>query len=905
MSARDKAPKAGTAAAAPEGRRSLRVLYVEDRPADAELTLRELKRSGFDVTTDMAETADAFRAKVRTERYDVILADYGLQGWTGMDAFDITRELGLDTPFILVTGSLGDEAAVDCVKRGVADYVLKDRLSRISVAIRRALEQRDLRAREAAATAALQASEQRYRALTEQSTDLIVIVDAEARIIYASPSVTHILGYESKDLLGELTFYRIHPDDQQRVRTVFAGVMAGGQASSPGQFRFRHRDGSWRVLESVVTNLLRDPVVSGVVVNLRDITERRQTEETLRWEQFLMLTLMDNVPDAIYFKDASSRFIRINRSLARLFGLSDPAQAVGRTDSDFFTPEHAEAARKTEEEVIRTGQPVLNIEEMETWPDRPPTWASSTKMPMRDASGAIIGTFGISRDITERKRAEEALRTSEAEHRGLVEYAPLAIYRATRAGRFLMVNPALVRMLGYGSVEEVLRLDIARDVYADPAERERLLRGDASVPEVAWKRKDGTHIAVRISSRVIPADSEEGAFNEGLVEDVTEQRNLENQFRQAQRLEAVGRLAGGVAHDFNNILTVIAAFSAMLLQDFAENDPRRQDVEEIRLATQRATDLTRQLLAFSRRQVLRPKVLNLNAVVASLEKMLRRMIGEDVALDIRLDQALGATRTDAGQIEQVILNLAVNARDAMPGGGTLRIETRNAEIDEDLARDHPPLGPGQFVMLSVIDTGIGMDTETRSHIFEPFFTTKDPGKGTGLGLATVYGIVKQSQGFVFVTSEPGHGARFDIYLPRVNAPVDAPDMTPGGAVAAGGREVVLLAEDEVTVREVMASTLRQKGYDVIAAPDGRSALAMARARTGTIDLLVTDMIMPGMTGRELAEALVAERQGVRVLYMTGYTDDVVAQLDEGTPCLQKPFTPSALALKVREVLDRR
>jgi PAS domain S-box-containing protein len=520
----------------------------------------------------------------------------------------------------------------------------------------------------------------------------------------------------------------------------------------------------------------------------------------------------------------------------------------------------------------------------------------------------FVAVFDV---ITDRKRAEDDLRRSEAAYRGLVEYAPLGIYRSTAEGRFLTVNPALIRMLGYGWAEELLRLDIARDVYVDARQRASVLaefeRHDQAGTEMEWKRKDGSRITVRVNVRAIRDPVGGIECYEGLVEDVTQQRSLEAQFRQAQRLEAVGRLAGGVAHDFNNVLTAITGYSDLLLEDLDPSDPKRGDIEEIRTAAKRATVLTRQLLAFSRKQVLQTRVLNLNEVVQTLEKMLHRLIGEDVKLKLSLASDLGAVRADPGQLEQVVLNLAVNSRDAMPNGGRLTIETANIVLDEAYARDHAGATPGQCVMLAVSDTGIGMDAETRSHLFEPFFTTKELGKGTGLGLATVYGIVKQSGGYVWVYSEPGRGATFKIYLPRVQETVESQAPATIEQPAVGGRETVLLAEDDPSVREIVAQVLAQKGYRVLRAPDGQTAIEMARGQRGALHLLVTDLVMPGMTGRELAETLRAERPGLRVLYMSGYTDDAVVRhgvLEEGMPYLQKPFTPRALAAKVREVLDR-
>ncbi len=391
----------------------------------------------------------------------------------------------------------------------------------------------------------------------------------------------------------------------------------------------------------------------------------------------------------------------------------------------------------------------------------------------------------------------------------------------------------------------------------------------------------------------------------GTVFDVTERRRLEEQLLQSQKMEAVGRLAGGIAHDFNNLLTAIAGYSDLLLSELPANDARRESAVEIREAGRRAAGLTQQLLAFSRRQVLEPRVLDLNAVIAGMEKMLRRVIGEDIELTTALDPDLWRTMADPGQIEQAIVNLAVNARDAMPRGGQLTLETGNVTLDDQFASTYATVQPGPHVMLAVSDTGIGMDAALQSRLFEPFFTTKERGKGTGLGLSTTYGIVKQSGGSIWVYSEPGVGTTFKIYLPRCEEPLAESEAPPPPLTTRQGTETVLLVEDEAEVRRLVERLLRMQGYTVLSAPSPAEAISAARA-AGRIDLLVTDVIMPGMNGREMASVLAAERPRMRVLYMSGYTDAAIAQqgiLEPGTAFLSKPFTPDVLARKVREVLD--
>ena len=518
----------------------------------------------------------------------------------------------------------------------------------------------------------------------------------------------------------------------------------------------------------------------------------------------------------------------------------------------------------------------------------------------------------IERELREAK-GRAALRASEASYETLVERAPVGIYRSTPEGRFLSANPAVVRILGYDSVTDVLQLDLARDVYADSAERQRLLDQDTYTDrhyhdvEATWKRQDGRLLTVQLSVRAVRDGAGRVAYYETFVRDVTDQRRLQQQLVQSQKMEAVGRLAGGIAHDFNNLLTVITSYSDLLLEDLGADDPKRGDVEQVRKAAEGAAALTRQLLAFSRQQVLQPRAVSLNAVVENLQKILQRVLGDDVELATRLAPDLGTAQADVGQLEQVLMNLAVNARDAMPTGGKLTIETANAEHNPDDARGQGGAPTSRFVMLAVTDNGAGMDEATKTRIFEPFFTTKGLGKGTGLGLATVYGIVKQSRGFIWVYSEPGHGTSFKVYLPRVDAVAQAPAPAEVASVA-GGTETVLLVEDAAAVRTVTKHVLERQGYTVLEAPNGDAALRVAQGHRGPIHLLLTDVVMPGLSGRQLADQLARARPDVKVLYTSGYTDDSIVRhgvLEEGTAYLQKPFAPESLARKVRDVLDAR
>jgi PAS domain S-box-containing protein len=634
----------------PSGR-ALRVLIVEDDAADAELTVSVLKRAGYPLAFDVIDSATDFEERLAHADYDAILCDHNLGTWTGMEALEILKKSGKDIPFLVLTAVLGDEAAVEYVKRGATDYLLKDRLERLPVALSRAL------------------------------------------------------------------------------------------------------------------------------------------------------------------RDKANR---------------------------------------------------------------------------------------------------EALRASEAQFRRFIENLPLGVYRSTPDGRVLMANPALLRMLGYDSWQELAFRNLEgegfeaghpRSAFCEQIERE----GEARGLETACKRRDGSVIFVRESARAFRADDGRVLYYDGIVEDVTEPRRLEEQLRQAQKMEAVGRLASGVAHDFNNLLTIIIGYSDLLLERVSARDGMRPPVEEIKKAADRAASVTRQLLAFSRKQVLQPHILDLNSLLTNVDKMLRRMIGKNIELVTPLPSGLGRVNADPGQIEQVIMNLAANARDAMPQGGQLTLEAANVELDSSYVSSHGSVSPGHYVMIAMSDTGIGMDAETQACIFQPFFTAKQQSKGMGLGLATVYGIVRQSEGHIWVYSEPGKGTTFKVYLPRIDQAVEviAPTHVPVDEPTRGS-ETILLAEDEEAVCSLVRGVLESRGYDVLKTKGANEALEIGERHKEHIHLLLTDVVMPQMSGMELAEHLAPLHPETKVLYMSGYTDNAVVHLgllDPGTIFLQKPFTPDALARKVREVLE--
>jgi len=648
-----------------------------------------------------------------------------------------------------------------------------------------------------------------------------------------------------------------------------------------------------------------------VAATLQQKAPRRRAEQKLSLERELVNALMEHTPDHVYFKDTESRFLRVSQAMAKWLGLDEPAQAIGKTDFDFFDLEHAEPARTDELKIMETGEPVVGIEEREVWPDGRVTWVSTTKVPLRDRHGQIIGTFGTSRNITEHKRAEEALRLA----RFSLDSAGDAVFWLGPDAAFSYVNDAACRLLGY-SREELLRMTVhdvnpahPKDVW--PTHWAELKEQKLLTFEASLRTKDARLVSVELTANHFEFEGKE--YDCAFARDITERKRAEEeklalaeQLRQAQKMEAIGRLAGGIAHDFNNLLTAINGYSDFLLSDLAPDDPKRGDLERIKEAGQRAASLTSQLLAFSRKQILRPKILDLNDAITETSKILRRLIGEDIDLVAVTKPGLGLIKADPGQIQQILMNLAVNARDAMPHGGKLTLETANVDLDEHYVHLHPIVPPGRYVMLAVSDTGIGMDDLTKARLFEPFFTTKEMGKGTGLGLSTIYGIVKQSSGFIWVYSEPGRGTTFKIYLPRVEREADTFAPHDREEIDLQGVETVLVVEDDSSVRSLVTRALSKRGYTVLEASTGKEALRKAREFDGKIHLLLTDVVMPGMSGKTLASQIETARAGIKVLFVSGYTDNAIVHhgvLDSNVAFLQKPFTIDVLAGKVREVID--
>jgi two-component system cell cycle sensor histidine kinase/response regulator CckA len=751
----------------------------------------------------------------------------------------------------------------------------------------------------------------RYRNLLEQAGEGVV-AEAEGRVVFANPAAMKMFGWSrDEDWAGRSFLDLASPESRETLAAIFAAPTASALPERH-EIAGLKADGSRFEMEVTPARMMFQGKTATQAI-LRDITERRRAEQALRESEERYRLLFENNPQPMWvYDDETLLFLAVNDAACQHYGYTRE-EFLAMTIRNIRPAEDVPALLR-------------NLESDEREFRRAGVWRHSKKdgtpIEVEVASHALhfLGRpahLVLATDVTERKRAEEALRQSEQKYRDIFDFATVGIYQSNDDGSLITVNATLAEMLGYDSPEELMQSNLD-EIYADPEARQELIsryepQGKGHRLEVRWKRKDGTPIWLEVDARAVENPESTTRYFEGFVHDITdrrkseeEKRRLQEQLVQSQKMEAVGQLAGGIAHDFNNLLTAITGYSELLLGELPPEDLRRSHAEEIRKAGERAASLTQQLLAFSRRQVLEPKVLDVNTVVSDIERMLRRLIGEHIELKTRKEADLWKVRADPGQIEQAILNLVINARDAMPHGGTLAIETANANIDDSFARSHPPTQSGPYVLVTVSDTGVGITDEVKARLFEPFFTTKERGKGTGLGLSTTYGIVKQSGGYVWCDTEVGRGTTFQVLLPRVDEPVTQPEARPVQAPIHPGDETVLLVEDEPEVRSLVQRILKTQGYTVVTAANPDEALAVAREFKGTIQVMVTDIVMPGMSGLQLAERLLPTRPNMRVLFVSGYTHDAIGPqgiLEPGTAFLQKPFTPNALARKVREVLD--
>lgn len=764
-----------------------------------------------------------------------------------------------------------------------------------------------------AAEDALRRSEARFRVIIEKSVEAISLTAADGSTFYRSPSTARMFGWAPEEMAGRAWIDNILPADRASFGATVQQFLSSGARECSLQFRACHRDGSILWMEGSATNLLDDPDVGAIVVHVHDITARKRAEEererlvaSLEFERRRLGTLLEKAPAFIIVTRGKDHVVElVNEACSVLTGgrelIGKPLREglEGTTGQSFC--ELLDQVLSSGEPFVGTAMPLMVLRAGASEPEQ--RYLNLVYQPLVEEDGTTSGVFGHGFDVTDATNAQHRLR---AQFHGVP--VPTHVWqRVVRDGRrpFVLVdfNQAALTLSkgGIANYRDTVASEYFKDTPEILAEMERCLDEGITIQREMDHVIKSTGEKKRLFVTYAPAPPDLVLTH---TEDITARTKLEHQFRQAQKMEAVGRLAGGVAHDFNNLLSVILSYSSLAIDELKPGDPLRADLQEIQTAGERATDLTRQLLAFSRQQVLKRTVVDPHEIVANMESMLGRLLGEDVDLTIRAGRELGRVLADRGQIEQVVMNLAVNARDAMPEGGKLTIELANVALDADYVKAHVGVAAGEYVMIAVSDTGVGMDEATRARIFEPFFTTKVQGKGTGLGLSTVFGIVEQSGGHVGVYSEVGQGSAFKVYLPRTDREADAPLPSRAAAVLHGS-ETILLVEDEEQVRTVAGTILRRNGYHVLDASNGGEAMLIAAGFPAKIHLLLTDVVMPRMSGRKLSEELALKRPEMKVLFASGYTDDAVVHhgvLDAGVAFLQKPFTPEALLRKVREVL---
>ena len=777
--------------------------------------------------------------------------------------------------------------------------------------------------------------------LLESSRELMALLDLHGVILFANSRFSQVTKLPSEELPGNSIFDLLHPGDAAECRRCMEHLLQSGGEMEPRRCRLQSKDGSWRWFEVVARDVTNVPGFKGIIVSLQDVTElqRMEAERQVISEIVHALNQTANLDELLYgIHQALKKVVHAENCFVALHDrATDTFSFPFFADQLDSAPPPQRVGRSCTAYVFRHGVPMLIPQsefdrlaaegEVELVGSPSPSWLGVPLKTPTETIGVLVvqhyeneNAYDI-RDLEflnsvgghialaiERRRAEVALRKNEEMFRLFFSYNPLPTWVMEKESRrFLEINDAALRQYGY-SLQEFRNMTV-RDLLPEEewARYDEFLKQvrDEGIYHGNWKhrKKDGKII----QAEVISHDLEYAGKTVRLMvaQDLSERHMLEQQLRQSQKMEAVGRLAGGVAHDFNNLLMVIKGHTELLLNALPPSEQYSRKIEQIDRAADRASALTRQLLAFSRLQVLQPRVMNLNEVVEEMGRLLPRLIGEDIDLVISRAEDLGAVRADASQMGQVIMNLAVNARDAMPGGGRLLIETTNSELDGNYSAAHPIVKQGSYVLLAVSDNGTGMSAETQAHIFEPFFTTKPQGKGTGLGLATVYGIVKQSGGFIWVYSELGKGTSFKIYLPRVDQPVEKSATVRAAVEAPKGTGTILLAEDEQDVREVAREFLESGGYTVIEARDGFEALQKVEKHLGAIDLLISDMVMPGMTGQELSMRLLQSRPDLRVLYMSGYSERAAmdsARGDASMRLIAKPFSRWALLRAIQEIL---
>jgi len=748
--------------------------------------------------------------------------------------------------------------------------------------------------------------ENQYRLLFNSLQDAILVADTDRKIVDCNLAFTDLYGYTLDEIRGWPTadIYM----NQNEFKTM--GEALRQHMDELGYFttiHYKKKSGESFTGETRV-QYLRDlhGEINGFLALIRDVTEREKLLAELRRSEGHNRDLIEHSQDLICTHTLDGRLLTVNPAALHQLGYST-SQVLNSNLKDVIVPE-GRPGWDTYIKTIVADEHAEGLMEVQSKTGERYIWEYRNTLRTDGVPEPIVR--GVARDITKQKKMERSLRESEERFRTLYENATIGLYRSTPAGQILMANPTLVRMLGYDSFEELSNKNLEVEGFSSSSPRLEFIRkielnGSVSGLESAWIRKDGKTIYVRESAQAVRDGNGKTRFYDGSIEDITERKRLETQLQQSQKMESIGRLAGGVAHDYNNMLSVIIGHAELALERLDQKQAAESDLNAILKAAQRSAEITRQLLTFARRQTINPQPLELNQVIKEMLQMLNRLIGEDIDLVWLPGEEAWPVKMDPTQVDQILANLCVNARDAIIGVGKITIETSNVVLDEPFCKEHPGATPGDYVQLSVSDDGAGMDHTTAAQIFEPFFTTKKMGKGTGLGLATVYGIVKQNDGFVNVYSEPDLGTTFKIYFPRYSGQTEPIKIVEESNIEPGKGERILLVEDESAVRNLGEMMLKSLGYQVISAGGPMDALKLMELETEKIELLITDVVMPEMNGRDFASRIQTRFPDIKIIFMSGYTANVIAHrgvLGEGVNFLQKPFTVNALASKLRSVL---
>ena len=752
----------------------------------------------------------------------------------------------------------------------------------------------------------LRESKERYKALFNRSLEFVYLCDFEGNFIDANDAALEGLGYTKKDI-NSLNFVSFLDKDQ--LSPAFESVeeiLKTGSQKKVVEYKLRRRDGEYIYVETKGALIYREGKPLAIQGIARDITDRKLAEEALRESEEKYRSIFENAVEGFYQSTPEGRFISVNPAFAGMIGYASSEELISSI-SDIAKQYYMDTEdRRRFQQLLQKDGSVEHFEFRVRCKDGSQIWVSNSTRAIYDRDGKIARYEGNVNNITLRKQAEEALRESEEKYRSMMNAMKDPVYICSPDYRIEYMNLAMIRSLGRDATGEKCFKAIHNFDEICPWCMHSKIFGNECFEYDIVSPRNSHHYHITNS----PIVHKNGSISKMTVfRDTTDFIKMKEQLQQAQKMEAIGTLAGGIAHDFNNLLTTIIGNAEIALMDVIKDESLRKQIEEIKKAGQRSASLTRQLLAFSRKQVIKPEVLNINAVINDTEKMLKRMIGEDIEFQTSLEPELWKVHMDSGQIDQMIMNMVVNSRDAMPQGGKLIVETTNVDLDKNYLSEHGIEGtPGHYVMLAISDTGSGINKETQEHIFEPFFTTKEVGKGTGLGLSTVYGIAKQNNGFIWVYSEPGHGTTFKIYLPKVKEGTESEEKERTPVSDLNGSETVLVVEDDDRLRNLTRKILERYGYSVLEAENGEDALRVSEAHDGPIDLMLTDVVMPKMGGKQVAERLQPLYSQIKVIYMSGYTDNAIVHhgvLAPGLNFLEKPFTPEGLARKVREVLDAK